>query len=54
MVIVAPPSPLDPAIPAAARPGTAVMLLGWRLDIPPNRVMKNAVGMAVPPGELPG
>jgi len=53
-LIVTPAPPLDPAVPVAARLGTPVMLPGWILDIPPEPVMKNDVGIAVPPGEPPG
>ena len=67
-LIVAPPPPLDPAVPpldpsvppvapvvaVAASPGMPVLLPGCTLDIPPEPVMENDVGMAVPLVELPG
>jgi hypothetical protein len=53
--LIGTPAPaLDPAVPVAARLGTPVMLPGWILDIPPEPVMNNDVGIAVPPGEPPG
>jgi hypothetical protein len=44
--------PLDPVVPAPARPGFPGILSDWIMDIPPEPVMKNVVGMEGPPGAL--
>jgi hypothetical protein len=47
-LIVTPAPPLDPTVPVVARLGMPVLFPGWILEIPPEPVMKNDVGMAVP------
>jgi hypothetical protein len=52
MEIVTAAPPLDPVVPAPARLGMPGMLPDWIMEIPPEPVMKNVVGMEGPPGAL--